>query len=146
MGMDLRQRPETDEGVSYFTQLPGKHGRKMCVKGVQFDPPADAATPHDKVFEETREIQGAWFEVVNSEKGDYVELLIVMPAGVMGNPEEVIVGQFAETLYIPPSGRVGQIVSESTVSFPAGFKLRMVYTAVAAGETREVYAWYRMRK
>ena len=145
--MDLRKPPTTDEGVTYVTQLPGKEGRKMCVKGIQYDPPADAATPHDEVFGETREIQGAWFEVTNREKGDYVELFIVMPADYMGqgNPETVV-GQFAETLYIPPSGQVGQIVSESTVSFPASFILRMVYKAVATGEAREVYAWYRMRK
>jgi hypothetical protein len=145
--MDLRDRPETDEGVAYVTQLPGKYGRKMCVKGIQYDAPADAATPHDEVFAETREIQGAWFEIINAMKGDHVELFIVMPAdyGGSGNPETVV-GQFAETLYIPPSGKIGQIVSESTVSFPPGFLLRMVYTAVAGGETREVYAWYRMRK
>jgi hypothetical protein len=126
--------------------LPGKPGRKMCVNGVKFNAAADNQQANDTAFSETREIQGAWLEVANHQPGDYVELQIVMPANPPDVPDEVVLGEFGETVFIPPSGKVEQIVSEGTVSFPAGFKLRMRYVAVAGGETRVVYAWYRMRK
>jgi hypothetical protein len=138
--------PRTDEGVEYMTLLPGKAGRKMCVTGIKFDAADNDQTDNDKSFAETREIQGAWLEVENHQPGDYVELFVVMPANPPDVPDEVIVGQFGETVYIPPSKKVEQIVSEGTVSFPAGFKIRMRYHAASGGTTRTVYAWYRLRK
>lgn len=141
MGIDLRQQPTTDENVRYVTQLPGKAGRKMVVTGRQFDAVAGDTTHDDYTLAETRELQGAWMEVVNHQKGDYIELTV---RGNLGEGEEEL-GKFAETIYVPASGKIDQIVSESTVSFPPTFKVRLSYHAVAGGETREVYAWLRMR-
>jgi len=143
MSIDLRDCPKTDEGVQYVTQLPGKSGRQMLVKGLQFDAPAGQDTPEDHVLPETRELQGAAVEVKNNAKGDYIELQVVAPEG---SPYEgAVLGTFGETVYIPPSGKIDPIISESTVSFPAGFKFRLKYHAEAGGETREVYATLRMR-
>lgn len=139
MSRDFRERPVTDENVRYVSVLPGKPGRNMCVRGEKFDAVNDDDTEHDIIFSETREIQGAWLEVTNAEAGDYAELFILMP-------DDVLVGQFGETVFIPPSGKVEQIVSEGTVSFPSGFKLRLTYHAVSGGQTRTVYAFYRLRK
>ena len=141
--MDFRESPKTDENVQYVTLLPGKSGRHMLVKGIQFSAPPDADTPADLLLTETRELQGAALEVTNHEKGDYIELMVAAPAGPPY--EGAVVGKFGETIYIPPSGHIDPIVSESTVSFPAGFTFRLLYHAVAGGQTREVYATLRMR-
>ena len=82
-------------------------------------------------------------EVANREKGDYVELVVAAPDGEPYNG--VVVGQFGKTVYIPPSGKIDPIISESTVSFPTGFKFRLVYHAVNSGSAREVYVVFRMR-
>jgi hypothetical protein len=129
---------KTPEGASYVTLLPGKAGRLLIIEGIQFDATADQDTIGDLTLSETREIQGAVVEVANHEKGDYVELLALAP-------DDSVVGAFANTVYIPPSGKIDPIVSESTVSFPAGFKFRLKYHAVAGGSTREVYVAFRMR-
>ena len=143
MSIDLRSAPKTDEGVAYVTQLPGKSGRHLLVKGLQFDAPPNQDSSSDLLLTETRELQGAALEVANREKGDYVELVVAAPDGPPY--EGAVVGKFGETVYIPPSGRIDPIISESTVSFPAGFKFRLVYHAVAGGTTREIYATLRMR-
>jgi len=143
MSIDLRSCPKTDEGIQYVTQLPGKSGRQMLVKGLQFDAPAGQDTPEDHVLPETRELQGAALEVVNHEKGDYIELLVAAPDGPPY--EGAVLGKFGETVFIPPSGVISPIISESTVSFPAGFKFRLLYHAESGGETREIYATLRMR-
>lgn len=127
------------EMIARVMIVPGKAERKMIITGVRFSATAGQTTPHDKVFAETREIQGAWIEVGNHQPGDYIELTIHTNEGVE-------VGKFAETSYIPPSGKVDQIVSEGTVSLPAGFKLRVTYYATSAGDVRDAYLWYRMRK
>lgn len=140
---EVATTPKTDEGVQYVTILPGKSGRMLIIEGIQFDASADADTNGDLTLTETREIQGAVVEVANHEKGDYVELLVAAPDG---EPYYgAVVGQFAKTVYIPPSGKIDPIVSESTASFPAGFKFRMKYHAVAGGSAREVYVAFRMR-
>lgn len=131
-----------EEGIQRVMIVPGKEDRRMVVHGIKFDAIANQTTHDDHTYSETREIQGAWLEVVNHEIGDYVELSI---RGDLGEGE-VELGKHGETIYIPPSGKIEQIVSEGTVSFPAGFKLRMSYVAVDAGSTRTIYAWYRMRK
>jgi len=136
--------PTTDEGVNYVTILPGKSGRMLIVEGIQFDALANADTEGDLVLVATRELQGASIEIANREKGDYIELLVVAPDGPPY--EGAVVGQFGKTVYIPPSGHIDPITSESTASFPAGFKFRMVYHAVSGGATREVYVVLRMRR
>ena len=130
------------EMVQKVMLVPGNVDRKMVVHGVKFDAPKNTATHEDHTYSETREIQGAWLEVANHEPGDYIELSLRGDLGA----GEVELGQHGETIYIPPSGKIEQIVSEGTVSFPSGFKLRMTYVAVDAGITRTVYGWYRMRK
>lgn len=135
--------PKVDEeGVMYVAQVPGKPGRKMCITGIMLTAPAGATSHSDIDFAETREVQGAWFEADNHEPGDYVEMVLRGDLGA----GEMDLGKFGETVYIPPSGKVDQVVSEGTVSFPPGFKLRMSYVAVAGGATRTLYGWYRMRK
>ena len=141
--MDFRECPKTDENVQYVTLLPGKSGRHMLVKGFQFDANAGQDTPMDFALTETTELQGAALEVINHEKGDYLELMVCAPDGEPYNG--AVVGKFGETVYIPPSGHIDPIVSESTVSFPAGFKFRLLYHAESGGETREIYATLRMR-
>lgn len=136
-------QPRTDENVAYVTQLPGKSKRLMIVEGVQFDAPKNAVTDEDFVLSETRELQGVAIEIANREKGDYVTLQVVAPEG---EPYYgAVVGEFGKTVYIPPSGRIDPIISESTASFPAGFKFRLKYHAVDLGVTREVYIVFRMR-
>lgn len=136
-------QPRTDENVAYVTQLPGKSRRLMIVEGLQFDASANQDTNGDYELAETRELQGVALEIANREKGDYVNLQVVAPEGPPF--EGAVVGEFGKTVYIPPSGRIDPIVSESTASFPAGFKFRLVYHAVDAGTTREVYVMFRMR-
>lgn len=132
----------SDEGVQKVMLVPGKMERKMVVHGIKFDAPINQTTHQDDIYPETREIQGAWLEVENHQPGDYVELSVRGDIGY----GEMELGKHGETIYIPPSGKIEQIVSEGTVSFPPGFKLRMTYVAVDAGETRTIWAWYRMRK
>lgn len=132
-------RALNEEGIARVMIVPGKSDRKMIITGVRFSAAAGAQTPFDKIFNETREIQGAWVEIGGHQPGDYLELTIHAE-------DETEVGKFAESVYIPPSGKVDQIVSEGTVSFPPGFKLRVRYYAVAEGTTRDAYLWYRMRK
>jgi hypothetical protein len=115
----------------------------MLVKGVLFDAPADGNATSDYLLAETMELQGAALEVKNNQKGDYLELMVVAPDGEPYNG--AVVGKFGETIYIPPSGHIDPVISESTVSFPAGFKFRLLYHSEAGGETREVYATLRMR-
>ena len=135
-------RNTNEEGVMRVMLVPGKEDRKMVVRGIKFDAVKNDTSHHDSDFSETREIQGAWLEVANHEPGDYIEMTV---RGNLGEGE-VELGKHGELIYIPPSGKIEQIVSEGTVSFPSGFKLRMTYVAVDAGVTRTVYAWYRMRK
>lgn len=135
-------RNTNEEGILKVMVVPGTDGRKMVVRGDKFNAPINQTTHSDLTFSETREIQGAWVEIANHEPGDYVELSI---RGDLGEGE-VELGQHGETIYIPPSGKIEQIVSEGTVSFPPGFKMRLSYTAVNSGSTRVIYAWFRMRK
>jgi len=137
-GEALPVAPLDPEGVPYVSLLLGEPGLKLCIKGIKFDAVQNTVTNGDVAFSEKREIQGSWFEVVGHEPGDYIEMFLV--AG------ETVVGQFGETVYVPPSGQLDQIVAEGTVSFPAGVKIRLAYTAVSAGTTRTVYGWHRMRK
>jgi hypothetical protein len=132
-------QPVDDQGAPYVSLSLGKPGRKLCIKGSKFDAPANAITPDDVSFAEEREIQGSWLEVTNHQPGDYVEMLICLPDGTP-------VGQFGETVYIPPSGKIDQIVAEGTAKIPAGIKVRLSYVAVDSGSTRTVYVWHRMRK
>lgn len=141
MTTDLSPRAD-ENAVSYVTMLPGKPGRRMCVTGVKFEATQNTTTNNDKDFPEVREIQGAWLDVTDHEPGDYIELTFRGNIGA----GEIELGKFGETIYIPPSGQVVQIVSEGTVSIPVGFKLRMSYFAVAAGSMRTVYGYYRLRK
>ena len=131
-----------EEGIQRVMIVPGKADRRMVVHGLKFDAPINMTTHDDHAFEDTREIQGAWLEVAGHEPGDYVELSVRGDLGA----GEIELGKHGESIYIPPSGKVDQIVSEGTVSFPPGFKLRMTYVAINAGSTRTVYGWYRMRK
>lgn len=130
---------KSSDGVQKVMLVPGQPDRLLVVKGIKFNAPQDTTTVQDTVFGETRELQGSWLEVSGAEPGDYLELSIHTPDGMK-------LGQHGESVYIPPSGRIEQITSEGTVSFPAGFKLRITYVAAPAGATRTVFAWYRMRK
>jgi len=135
-------RNTNEEGIMRVMVVPGKEDRKMVVTGRKFSAAINQDTHDDATFAETREIQGAWVEVADHEPGDYLEMTV---RGDLGDGE-VELGKHGETIYIPPSGKIEQIVSEGTVSFPPGFKLRMTYHAVDAGTPRTVYCWYRMRK
>ena len=127
------------QGAPYVSLLLGKPGLQLCIKGSKFDAPANQSTDDDISFAEDREIQGSWFEVLNHQPGDYVEFFVCMPDGTP-------VGQFGETVYVPPDGTIDQIVSEGTAPLPAGIKLRFRYVAINAGVTRIVYVYHRMRK
>lgn len=131
-----------EEGILRVMVVPGKAERKMIVVGDKFDANQNTTTYGDKSFAEVREIQGAWLEVTGHEPGDYIELTI---RGDLGEGE-IDLGKHGETLYIPPSGKIEQIVSEGTVSLQAGWKLRVAYVAVSTGSPRTVYTFYRMRK
>jgi hypothetical protein len=127
------------QGAPYVSLLLGQPGLKLCIKGAKFDAPANQTTDNDVSFAQVREIQGSWCEVAGHQPGDYVEMKLCLPDGT-------VLGQFGETVYIPPSGKIDPIVAEGTVSFPAGLLIRMSYTAVDAGTVRTVYAWHRLRK
>lgn len=132
-------QPVDDQGAPYVSLCLGKPGRRLCIKGTKFDAVINETTNNDITFSEDREIQGSWVEVVNHEPGDYVEMIACLPDGTP-------VGQFGETVYIPPSKKIDQIVAEGTAPLPTGFKLRLAYTAVNTGSTRTVYVWHRLRK
>jgi len=138
-GCNAKIDQRSDEGVSKVMLVPGQVDRKMVITGIRFDAGPNSTTDNDKSFGETREIQGGQAEVANFVAGDYVELTIHAPDGTK-------LGQYGETLFIPPSGKIDQIVSEGTVSIPAGFKLRTTYVSVNSGNIRTVYCWYRLRK
>jgi len=131
--------PVDPQGAPYVSLLLGAPGLKLCIKGAKFNAPANQTTNSDVSFAETREIQGSWLEVTGNQPGDYVEFKLCLPDGT-------VIGQFGETVYIPPSGKIDPIVAEGTVSFPAGILVRMSYIAVDAGSVRTVYAWHRLRK
>lgn len=132
--------PIVQDGVMYVAQVPGKPGRTMVITGRRFAGVIGGSANDDVSFEHTRELQGARVEVVSHAAGDYLEMFVCMPDGTP-------VGQFAEHVYIPPSGLIEQVVSEGTVGFPAGFLVRTVYHSVAStGEAPDVYVWYRFRR
>lgn len=132
-------QPIDDQGAPYVSLCLGKPGRKLCIKGTKFDALANATTNDDVTFAEEREIQGSWLEVADHQPGDFVEMLVCLPDGTP-------VGQFGETVFIPPSKKIDQIVAEGTAPLPAGLKLRLAYTAANSGVTRTVYVWHRLRK
>ena len=130
----------TEYGIQRMNISPGKPGLKMVVVGRMFTASLNQTTDDDVSFAEERELQGAWLQVSDHTPGDYVELFAVHPmAGV--------VGQFGETIYIPPDGIIPPANSEGVEVIPAGIKLRLSYTSVAAsGTAPEVYGYFRMRK
>lgn len=131
--------PKDAQGAPYVSLLLGKPGLQLCIKGVLFTAEPDATTDKDTTFPEDREIQGSWLSVSDNELGDYVEMFVCMPDGTPA-------GQFGETVYIPPNGRLDQIVAEGTAPVPAGLKIRLRYVAVATGSTRTIVGWHRLRK
>lgn len=113
----------------------------LAIKGVQFDAVLNTDTGHDINFAEYRELSGAGGEVENFTKGDWVELYVV-------HPVDGVLGQYGETVYIKPSGKIDWIRSEGKrVQLPAGLILRAKYHSVATtGPAPEVYIDYRTHK
>jgi hypothetical protein len=139
-GEPVPAAPIDPQGAPYVSLLLGMPGLQLCIKGTMFTVPPGQTVNDDLVFDKYREIQGSWLEVSGVQPGDFAEMFLVTPDGAE------VLGQFGETVYLPPSGRLDQIVSEGTAGFPPGVKLRLSYTAVSAGTTRTIYGWHRMRK
>jgi len=132
--------PLPDDVVSYVRACPTDNKNKhLFIKGVQFDAALNTDTNNDYALPEAMALQGALAEVKDFTDGDYVELFVL-------NGSDAVVGQYGETVYIPPSGKVGA-VSEGSTSIPTGFKLRAKYHSVATEGTQpKITVAYRLWK
>jgi hypothetical protein len=116
-------------------------GMNLVLKGSRFLATLNATTNHDVTFEEARDLGGAWVEVRDHADGDSIELQVVHPNGT------TVLGQFGETVYIPPSGILPQIISEGSESIPAGVKIRFKYNCIATvGTQPDIYCFLRTYK
>ncbi len=113
----------------------------MCLRGEKWACAENTSTDHFVSFAETREVQGAAAKVENPGLEDYMEMFLVMPEG-----DDTVLGQFAETVYVPPDGIIPPMHSEGSTEFPATFRIKIVYHADATVGDRTVRAWLRMRK
>lgn len=113
----------------------------LAIKGVHFTATLNADKDHDVSFPEYRELSGAMGEVSGHTPGDYIEMFIV-------HPQAGIVGQYGETVYVKPSGKIDWIKSEGKrVALPTGMILRVRYHSEGlAGPPPEVFVDYRTHK
>jgi len=99
--------------------------RQMFVKGVKVEAIAGQDTKVDFQFPFEIELQGVEVETTDFVDGDNIEMFIVMP----GNPETTLL-QWGETVYVPPSKRIG-FTAEISKPIPAGLIIRAVYRSTA---------------
>jgi hypothetical protein len=132
--------PLPDDTVAYVRECPTDNKNKhLFIKGRQFDATVNTTTSDDYVLPEAMSLQGAIAEVQNFTDGDYVELFVLSPG-------DVVLGKYGESVYIPPSGKVGAI-SEGTTAIPASCKLRATYHSVATEGTQpKITVAYRLWK
>ena len=98
--------------------------RKLMLHGLRFIADLDAVTSGDVQFSEERELQNVEVFIEKHTSGDYLELFIV-------HPQAGIVGQFAETVFIPPGGNITPDDGFDTSTIPAGLIIRFTYHSVA---------------
>lgn len=119
----------------------GDTAKTLVYTGRQFDATLSGVTDDNWSQAEARDLQGVRISVQDHTPGDHVELLVVQP----GTPE-IVLGQYGETVYIPPNGEIN-VVAEGTLSLAIGLVLRTKYTSVATGGNQpKVTAHYRMWK
>lgn len=102
-------------------------------------------TDHHVTFAEERALQGAFAEVADHDPEDTIDLLITHPGPTP--PAGTVLGQFGETLPVPPSGRMPDVVSEGTTEIPAGIQVTLRYTTKKqTGNQPAVYAYLRTHR
>jgi len=127
-------RGREEDGVQAVVVEPAALNTTIRVVGKMFEANLDGDTPHETSFGEERWLQGVILEVENHTPGDYAALYVTMP-----NPPnfDVVLNQFAETIYIKPSKQTIMMVQTST-KLPAGLKLKLVYHSVATSGPKPV--------
>lgn len=93
----------------------------------------NGVTEHDFNPNEDREIEGALCHVYDHEPGDRLDLEFWAPTGQAEPNHEVMVGRNGCDVYVPPSGEIPEIRSETTKPLPSGVFVRIRYTCVRAG-------------
>lgn len=107
----------------------------LFVHGVAFEADTGTAdegkegkvTEFDFPLPEEREIEGAMAHVHNHCPGDKLDFEFWLPAGVMG-PDPVMVGRNGCDVYVPPTGVVPEIRSDTTKPLAPPVIVRIRYT------------------
>jgi hypothetical protein len=100
--------------------------RQLDMKGILFTAALDSETLFDISFGEDRELQMVHCFVKDNALGDYVEMTVHIP-----DSSDFEVGKFADTMYIPPDGRITPEPAFDTTTVPAFFVIRVHYVSVA---------------
>lgn len=100
--------------------------RQLSLKGIMFTANLDSDTSYDMFFTEDRELQIVNAYIKNHSDGDYIELSVHVP-----DSSDYMVGKFAETVYIPPDGRITPEPSFDTTTIPAYLLIRFTYHSTA---------------
>lgn len=113
-------------------------GLNLFVHGVMFfadtgksEEEGGQVTEHDFVLPEEREIEGAMAHVHDHCPGDKLDFEFWAPTGLEAPaPTEVMVGRNGCDVFVPPSGVLPEIRSDSTKPLPAGVFVRVRYTCL----------------
>lgn len=103
-------------------------GLNLFLHGIEFEATAGKVTEFNFVLPEEREIEGARAHVYNHEPGDRLDMEFWAPTGLEAPaPTELMVGRNACDVYIPPTGELPEIRSNTAKLLPAGLMLRVRY-------------------
>lgn len=107
--------------------------RQLIVHGIRFTATLDDDTKYNIQYGEDRELQNIECYVKDQTDGDWVEVSVHMP-----DSSDFMISKFAETVYIPPDGRITPEPSFDTSTIPAGLIIRITYHSVATSGNQPV--------
>lgn len=113
---------------------------QLYVTGLLAEIPVGGSTVTvEKTFAFGTKVAGAALFLSDCKYGDYGEFFLV-------HPQAGVVGQFAETAYLPEGAREVKIdVPEGGTEVPAGLTFRFTMTAIDA-LGRKIIVWLMVRK
>lgn len=127
------------DGVPVVRLAPPERQRATTI-GRRFNASASKPTVFDVSFDDDRDLLWVVIETAKATAGDYVELELVD-----ADQGDRSFAPLAETVYIPPAGRVLLADVDEEIGGPVRLRVRYVPDSQGAGE-REVYLQLRMRR
>ena len=128
------------ETLSVRIQETALSTRRLMLFGTRFVAELNQTTNNDVTFDTDRELQNVEVYVEGHTSGDYLELFVV-------HPQVGVIGQFGESVFIPPHGEITPDDGFDTSTIPAGLIVRFAYTSVAkTGEQPIVICHLRTHK